>query len=96
MERRQWRWKYLEVMQHWPPGSILILQPGEEKAQSEEMEIPLQWSFRRPNAAHEEELDLVASGETALSMRKVGEEWKVSHVERLIAALHTEVVKEQK
>ncbi|MCC7264633.1 MAG: hypothetical protein IT369_19130 [Candidatus Latescibacteria bacterium] len=95
-ERRQLRWDTHELFRNWPGGSVLFLEAGEAAAQGDAAEVPVYWSFRRPGPPPFDKPEVLASGMMNLSLRKVGEEWKVSHIERLIAALHTEVVKVQK
>lgn len=95
-ERRQLRWGTHELFRNWPGGSVLFLEADETVAQGDAAEVPVRWSFRRPGPPPFDKPEILASGEMVLSLRKVGEEWKVSHVERLIGALHAGVVKEQK
>lgn len=94
--RRQLRWDTHEVFRNWPGGSVLFLEANETGFQGNAAEVPVRWSFRRPGPPPFDKPEILASGMINLSMRKMGEEWKVSHVERLIGALHAEVVKEQK
>ena len=89
MERRQWRWKAREVFRHKPFGSILLLHAGKPVASGQGFELPVQWSFRRPNRLSWETL---TSGEVTLTFQKVDGVWKASHIEQLIAALYERVI----
>lgn len=92
-ERRQLRWDTHELFRNWPGGSVLFLEADETAARGNDAEVPVHWSFRRPGPPPFDQPEILASGELMLSMRKVGGEWKVSHIEKLIGALHANVVK---
>lgn len=93
-ESRQLRWDLQEVFGHWPAGSVLLLEYTGTAVLGEAAEVPLRWSFQRPSQTPPfDRSEVLASGAAALSLRKVAGEWKVSHVERLIGALHAGVVK---
>lgn len=93
-ECRQLRWDTHEVFRNWPGGSVLFLEADETAAQGDAAEVPVRWSFRRPGPPPFDKPEILTSGELTLFLRKVGAEWKVSHIERLIGALHAGVVKE--
>jgi len=95
MERRGLYWEFRQLAHHWSVGSVLFLEVQADEPRGEMAEISLQWSFRRPGPPPFDKPEIIASGKLPLPFKRVEKEWKVSHIEKLIAALHEAVAMKQ-
>lgn len=86
-ERRRLRWQTQEWYQQWPPGSALHLESGPVATSGDRVEVPVRWSYRVPLIDPADPHAVLAQGELVLVLVRTADTWRLSQVEKLVAAL---------